>query len=269
MVVSAPQVPAAPALDPEHVLGTSLAFAALSLEAISALAQASEVVSFAEGDVLAAGTRADALYVVGAGRASLVSVGAPRASVLEGDLFGEECLLEEARLGADILAATPLDVLRIRKGALDDLLVDHPELMGLLFEILARRLVLRALHASPLFTPLPPRTRLEVAGRFGVRRALAGTVLGIRGRWTDGMCLLLAGSVSLVDAFGNVVLVAPGQAFGHGSLFSTAPASHAVRVETESVLLRLPVFGFMALTASHPDFAAHLRRVAQAGRTVV
>lgn len=269
VVIEVPEALGRPRLDPNGVLRASRVFAALTADACRAFADASEVVAYDEGAVLPAGAAADALFVVASGRAALVAPGAPPSSVVEGEIFGEECLLEEARLAAGVVAATRLEVLRIPKACVDRLLVDHPEAASVLFELLARRLVLRTLHASPLFAPFGPRVRLEVAGSFALRRALAGTVLGVKGRWSDGMYLLLSGGVSLRDALGNVFAVAPGQAFGHGSLFSMAPPAHVVLVEREAILLRLPVMGLVALSQSHPDVAAHLRAIADVRRAVV
>jgi CRP-like cAMP-binding protein len=117
------------------------------------------------------------------------------------------------------------------------------------------------MHSSPLFTSFEPQVRLELAQRFEVRRAEAGTVLAERGRKSDGLYILLAGTVMAEPASDPPTRIARGTTFGHGSLLG-GEAQATIRAATEAVLLRMPASGFAALVATYPPALAHLAETA-------
>jgi signal-transduction protein with cAMP-binding, CBS, and nucleotidyltransferase domain len=114
------------------------------------------------------------------------------------------------------------------------------------------------MHVSPLFTAFEPAQRLELAQKFEVRRAVAETVIAERGRRSDGLYVLLAGTVLVDTGGGTPTKLARGTAFGHASLLGIGASDATIRAATESVLLRMPAAGFASLAAQYPPVLAHL-----------
>ena len=167
-------------------------------------------------------------------------------------------MLDEGERQADVRAETPLMALRIEKKKLDAVTERHPAIGDALFQLLARRLVMNLMHASPLFTSFEPRVRLELAQMFEVRRAEPGTLLAERGKRSDGLYVLLSGNVTATASDGEETRIARGSTFGHASLVGAVGADMTVAAATEAVLLRLPATKFGALAATYPPVLAIL-----------
>jgi CRP-like cAMP-binding protein len=255
-----------PALDAYATMATFRLFASLSRDALVALSNAAELVEFVPGAmIIVRDERAFALYAIVSGRARVTVTGANAEFHLdEGDIFGEASLLDEGQRQADVRAETPLMTLRIEKRALDEVIREYPEVEGALFDLLARRLITNLMHTSPLFNVFEPQVRLELAQKFEVRRAPAGTVIAERGRRSDGLYVLLAGNVQAESGSAGTppTRIARGTAFGHSSLLGSSPADTTVRAASEAVLLRMPATGFGALAALYPPALAHLAETA-------
>jgi CRP-like cAMP-binding protein len=199
-----------------------------------------------------------ALYAIIDGKVRVTVQGSPEIRLGEGDVIGEGCLLEEGQRQADIRAETPLMALRIEKNKLDEVTKKHAAVGDALFQLLARRLLMNLMQASPLFASFDPKIRLEISQLFEVRRANPGTVLAERGKNSDGLYVLLAGHVNATGRGGVKTRVARGSAFGHASLLGTTAADETVVAATEAVLLRLPASKFGALAAHYPPVLAAL-----------
>jgi CRP-like cAMP-binding protein len=180
----------------------------------------------------------------------------------EGDVFGEGALLDEGRRQADVVAMSELMLLRIEKKALDGLTKAHAEVDNVLFDLLARRLIMNLLHVSPLFTAFEPEARVEVAQKFEIRRAEPGTVLAELGRKSDGLYVILSGNVMAEPANGAPFRIARGTAFGHASLLGMGTADETIRAASEAVLVRLPASKFTALASQYPPVLAVLAETA-------
>jgi CRP-like cAMP-binding protein len=253
----------APAHDAYASLAAVRLFASLSRDALVALADAAELVEFVPGAmIIVRDERAFALYAIVSGTARVIVAGSPEIRLREGDVFGEASLLDEGTRQADVKAETQLMTLRIEKEALDAVTARYPEVEHALFDLLARRLVTNLMHTSRLFASFEPPVRLELAQKFEVRRAEAGTVLAERGRRSDGLYILLAGNVMAEPENGTATRIARGTAFGHASLLGKGPADVTVRAITEAVLLRMPASGFASLAALYPPALAHLAETA-------
>jgi len=170
----------------------------------------------------------------------------------------------------DVRAETPLMALRIEKDKLDEVTRRHAAIGDALFQLLARRLVMNLMHASPLFTSFEPKVRLELAQLFEVRRAEPGTVLAERGKRSDGLYVLLSGNVTATAGDAEApkgppaeTRIARGSAFGHASLVGAIAADATVKAVTEAVLLRLPASKFSALAATYPPVLAILAESAE------
>lgn len=256
-----------PSIDRLATMAAFRLFAGLSRDALLALSIAAEVVEFVPGAmVILRNEPAVALYAIVGGTARVTVRGAaegtPEIRLGEGDVFGEACLLEEGQRQADVRAETPLMTLRIGKPALDEATARHPEIGDALFQLLARRLLTNLMHTSPLFTAFEPKVRLELAQMFEIRRAGEGMTLTERGRRSDGLYVLLAGT-AMAKTDGGETRVARGTPFGHAALLGASTMAEAtVTTTTDAVLLRLPAMGFASLAALYPPALAHLSETA-------
>lgn len=251
--------PREPSIDRLGAMATFRLFAGLSREALLDLADAAELVELIPGAMMMVRNEpAFALYAIIDGIARVTVRGSPEIRLGEGDVVGEGCLLDEGQRQADVRAETPLMALRIEKKKLDAVTQRHPAIGDALFQLLARRLVMNLMHASPLFTSFEPRVRLELAQMFEVRRAEPGTVLAERGKRSDGLYVLLSGNVTAKASDGEETRIARGSTFGHASLVGAVGADMTVTAATEAVLLRLPASKFAALAATYPPVLAIL-----------
>ena len=253
-----------PAHDAYATMASFRLFASLSRDALVALASAAELVEFVPGAmIIVRDERAFALYAIVSGLARVSVAGASgEIGLKEGDIFGEASLLDEGQRQADVRAETPLMTLRIEKRALDAVMKEHPEVEDALFDLLARRLITNLMQTSPLFAAFEPAVRLELAQKFEVRRAPAGTVIAERGRRSDGLYVILAGNVMAEHEGTAPTRIARGTAFGHSSLLGTGTADVTVRAASEAILLRMPAAGFGSLAALYPPALAHLAETA-------
>jgi CRP-like cAMP-binding protein len=251
--------PTEPSIDRLGAMAAFRLFAGLSREALLDLADASELVELVpRAMMMMRNEPAFALYAIISGTARVTVAGSPEIRVGEGEVVGEGCLLDEGERQADVRAETELMALRIEKKKLDEVVARHEALGDALFQLLARRLLMNLMHASPLFTTFAPKVRLELAQLFEVRRASPGTVLSERGKRSDGLYVLLAGNVTATRSDGVETRVARGSAFGHASLVGAVSADTTVRATTDAVLLRLPATKFGALAATYPPVLALL-----------
>jgi CRP-like cAMP-binding protein len=257
-------VPAEPSIDRLGAMAAFRLFAGLSREALLELADAAELVELVPGAMMMMRDEpAFALYALIDGTARVTVRGSPEIRVGEGDVVGEACLLDEGQRQADVRAETRLLALRIEKAKLDEVVQHHEALGDALFQLLARRLLMNLMHASPLFTTFTPKVRLELAQLFEVRRAHPGTVLAERGKRSDGLYVLLAGNVTATGPDGKETRVARGSAFGHASLVGAVSADTTVCAATDAVVLRLPASKFSALAASYGPALAILAETAE------
>lgn len=260
---STPPTAIPPPPDKATTMASVRLFAGLPEDAVIALAKASELLELPSGTpVVARHEPASALYAIISGNAKVAFANGSSVELEEGDVFGESTLLMDAERQADVEAAGPLMALRIEKKKLDMVTALHPEVEDALFELLARRLITNLIATAPLFLTFEMRVRFELAQMFEVRRADPGTVIAERGRKSDGLYILLAGSLESA-AEGEAPRPVPlGTAFGHGSLVGEPTAKTTIRVVTESVLLRMPASSFAAFAMQYPPALAHLAETA-------
>ena len=94
-----------------------------------------------------------------------------------------------------------------------------------------------------------------------MRRATAGTRIAERDLRTDGLYVILAGSVMQELAGAPATRIARGTAFGHSSLMG-GKSEVTIRAASEAVLLRMPASQFGALAAQYPPVLAYLAETA-------
>jgi CRP-like cAMP-binding protein len=240
-------------------------FADIPQEALADIAHEAERVELADRDpIFAQGAPADALLVIVEGRAEVRRVGQKAVELGEGEVLGESALLQDAQRSTDVRARGRFVALRVAKAALDRLVAKHPAVWDVLFGLLARRLVVNAFETSPLFAPFEPRTRLEIARAFEVRRARVGTQLLEKGKKGDALYVVLSGVLEATGD-GTTERLVHGAVVGHDTLVMRAPATRDVTVATESMLLRLPAAKFSAFVTEYPPALAHLAELASMG----
>lgn len=119
----------------------------LSDSAHQSIADSAEVHVYSKGETLIRrGTAGESMFVIDGGRVSVRIQDDDTAGVhevaqlAEGDVVGEMALLTGETRTADVVALTDVIAIEIGKGALQPLLVAHPELANALSEQMAERL---------------------------------------------------------------------------------------------------------------------------------
>ncbi|HEX5936714.1 MAG TPA: cyclic nucleotide-binding domain-containing protein [Actinomycetota bacterium] len=105
------------------------------------LAEEADVVGFAPGRaVVEEGQAGEAMFVVLSGAARVTRGGRTVSELVPGDFFGELSALDGGARTASVVAQTPVEVLRLFRHTLREMIEDEPALVMGLLEGLARRL---------------------------------------------------------------------------------------------------------------------------------
>ena len=125
--------------------------ARLTHEQCQRIAQAGEIETFQEGDVIVEeGTPSDALYLILSGKVN-VAKGQRALSTLEaGEFFGEMSLVEPVPRSASVVAAESSFLFRLPYYALQNLLESDPHAFNAVFVMLVRTLSERLRRANEL-----------------------------------------------------------------------------------------------------------------------
>lgn len=116
-------------------------FAGLSKRHLRRLAGDADVVRFSPGrPVVDEGRPGEAMYVMLSGSAKVVRGRRTVATLIPGDFFGELSALDGGPRTASIVPDTPVEVLRLFRHTLFDLLRSEPTLAFRMLEGLARRM---------------------------------------------------------------------------------------------------------------------------------
>ncbi len=252
-------------LDAERLaqLSAVALLADVSQPVLGELARAAELQTFERGEpVVRQGESADTLYVIVEGTARVaLSWRQSGVDLAAGQVFGEAALLQEGKRHTDVWAETDLVLLGIATADLHRIMSQYPELRSVLFDLLARRLAANALQTSPLFAAFDREHRMELARMFEVRRALPGVALQQAGKRSDGLYLLLMGTL-VVRAGQLFTRLRPGSMFGYRSLLSRAPVERTITAESECIVLRLAAKRFSAFAMQYPPALDHLAELA-------
>ena len=116
-------------------------FDGLAKRHLRSLAQEADVVRFAAGrPIVEEGEAGEAMYVVLSGTAAVVRGRRSVARLIPGDFFGELSALDAGPRSASVVAETPVEVLRLFRHTLRQLLQTEPALVFRMLEGLARRM---------------------------------------------------------------------------------------------------------------------------------
>jgi protein phosphatase len=122
-------------------VGTIPLFAGLSKRHLRRLAEESDVLRSAPGRaIVEEGQAGEAMYVMLTGTAKVIRGRRTVATLIPGDFFGELSALDGGPRTASIVPETPVEVLRLFRHTLYDLLRSEPTLVFRMLEGLARRM---------------------------------------------------------------------------------------------------------------------------------
>jgi CRP-like cAMP-binding protein len=223
------------------------------------LVKGADVLELQDGAVvMRKGDAADAVYGIVEGA---VQVGLPgqqmRATLAEGDVFGESALLGEKR-HHDVTVKGYLVALKIPRPLLNQLLAAHPPLAEVFLELLTRRLIGNLLQSSPLFQEFDMRGRQEIVRMFEVRRAPANAILAEQGKLMDALYISLTGELDVGQRGKPITQYGAGTMFGHGCMLTHGPSNISVRTRTNMLVLRLPSPAFHSLAMQYPAILAEV-----------
>jgi CRP-like cAMP-binding protein len=235
-------------------------FAALPPPVLAQIVAGAELITLPHSAyVLRKDDPGDALYGIVEGSVSLSVPGQEfELTLAEGDVFGETCLLEEAKSQLDVLVMGQLTALRIPRQVLLHGIEEHPPLAGLVLSLLTRRLLGNLLQVSPLFQDFDAAGKAELARLFEVRRVARGTQLSVAGKKMDGLYISLSGTLIVQQKGTSQWVAAPGSMFGQNCLLSHTPSSVDVSAAVDMIVLRLPAARFSGLALQHPNVLERL-----------
>lgn len=257
-----PARPAPPAGRPAG-MPTIPIFSDLGRDAFMALMQGMVLHRIAQGDaVLREGESGNSFFVVASGRFSVTKRderGEPilLANLGEGDFFGEMALLSGAPRAATVTAQAPAQVLEFKPEVLVTIARQHPQLAQSIRRFYRQRLLANALATSPVFRPFTTGDRKLIMSRFVARETKAGDAIIREGEPSDGLYVVLEGSVDVTKRqMGKDVLVSQlreGDLFGEMSCLRKIPATASITVRRAGTLLRLPRKTFDELVVAYPQ----------------
>jgi CRP-like cAMP-binding protein len=124
--------------------------------------------------------------------------------------------------------------------------------------------LVRALHDVPGFEVLGENILLSLIGDSANLFWPAGSIVFERGGPSEGLYVVISGSVHVVAEDGSVLAeLGPGDFFGEMSLLLGKGHRHDVRVDTPAELMVVPKEKFDELVDSHPEFGRYIRAKAE------
>ncbi len=176
----------------------------------------------------------------------------------EGAFFGEMALLSGAPRTANVVAEEETEILEVSDVVLRELAQRHPNVIASLKNFYRQRLLNNVMAISPLFQGFDQSQRKRIVEKFKLRQAAPGEVLITEGKPSDGLYVVLHGSVAVAAKAGNqhpvpLAKLKEGDIFGEMSLLTRKPATATVSSLASSILLKLPRENFQELLMTHPQ----------------
>jgi CRP-like cAMP-binding protein len=175
----------------------------------------------------------------------------------EGAFFGEMALLSGAPRTANVVAQEETELLEVTDLVLRDLAAKHPQVIQSLKNFYRQRLLNNVMAISPLFRDFDPGERKAIVEKFKLRQAAAGDVLISEGKNSDGLYVVMHGSVNVAAKKGDkpvgLARLKEGEIFGEMSLLTRKPATATVTAHGNAILLKLPRESFQELVLTHPQ----------------
>ncbi|HSA24625.1 MAG TPA: cyclic nucleotide-binding domain-containing protein, partial [Myxococcota bacterium] len=185
----------------------------------------------------------------------------------EGQFFGEMAVLRGGPRGASVQAVEAGDLFEITREVLDEVRRQYPTVDDVLKRFAQQRLLRNVMATSPLFKPFSKDERVAIIERFVSRDVEVGEQLVTEGVESDGLYLVLRGSMDVLCAMADghqvsVGEIREGEVFGEISCLKKKVAIATVRAKLPATVLRLPRQDFDTLVMSHPQI---LELVSQIG----
>jgi len=178
------------------------------------------------------------------------------ATLEEGAFFGEMALLSGAPRTANVSAEDDTELLEVSDAVLRHLAKNHPSVVKSLKNFYRQRLLSNVMAISPLFKDFDPAERRQLVEKFRLRQAAPGEMLIKEGAQSDGLYVVLHGSVDVAAQAIDLAHLKEGEIFGEMSLLTRQPATATVVSPGNSILLRLPRDQFQELVVTHPQILA-------------
>jgi len=229
------------------------------------------VVPLEAGEVLfRQGDPANTLYVVVDGAVVPIAEGERRRklAVLErGTFFGEIGLLTRQPRNATIEALVETRLLAIDRRLMWELIGRAPSVAKGLLRFLRARLIDRQIRTNLFFAAFAHAERDSVARQFRIFEVDDGTRIVEQGRPPEGLFVVLAGSLALVDRERAKALarLGPGDVFGGLSLLAGEPAASDVVAQGKCWLVVLGEGRLRRIVEANPRLERILRRLAEEG----
>src|SRR5712691_9505483 len=178
------------------------------------------------------------------------------ATLGEGAFFGEMALLSGAPRTFIFTATATTELLEVGSAVLRHLARNQPLVIKSLKNFYRQRLLSNVMAISPLFKDFDPAERRQLVEKFKLRQAAPGEMLIKEGAQSDGLYVLLHGSVDVAAQQIDLAHLREGEIFGEMSLLTRQPATATVVSPGNAILLRLPRDQFQELVVTHPQILA-------------
>jgi CRP-like cAMP-binding protein len=187
----------------------------------------------------------------------------------EGAFFGEMALLSGAPRTANVVAEDQSEILEVTDTVLRELAARYPTVINSLRNFYRQRLLNNVMAISPLFKDFDPSERRGIVEKFRMRQAAPGEKVIVEGKTSDGLYVVLHGSVQVSAKETEVALLKEGEIFGEMSLLTREPASATITSPGNSILLRLPRDKFQELVVTHPQILALVSELSEKRRSAI
>jgi ATP-binding cassette subfamily B protein len=214
-------------------------------------------------NVVKEGEAADALFVIVSGTARVVKRHANGEEVAldvlrAGDNFGEQGLLDRGTRAATVRASGDLEVLRLDKGAFDDLLGERPELRHFLELQIRHRSLLAFLRLHSPFGRLPAEDMRALLEAIEPLQVATGARVIHEGDPPGPLYIVRDGRLRTFQKLDGRreyrAFLRPGDAFGARSMLERTPRWASVEAVDPCSLLVLPQESYARLLATRPAF---------------
>ena len=211
--------------------------------------------------ILAEGERGRSFYVIVDGKVRIWKklpdgTELELAELSEGAFFGEMALLSGAPRTANVSAQDDTELLEVSDAVLRSLAKKHPQVVKSLKNFYRQRLLSNVMAISPLFKDFDPAQRQTLVEKFRLRQAAPGEIVIKEGAQSDGLYVVLHGSVHVAAQAIDLARLKEGDIFGEMSLLTREPATATVTSAGNAILLRLARDQFQELVVTHPQILA-------------
>ena len=183
-----------------------------------------------------------------------------------GSLVGEMALLAQAPRAAQVVASRPCLLLVLRKGALDALVAEEPELGAAIANYCRRRMIENLIRTSAVLKSVNVRERPELVQRFVTCTYESGQRIITQGEEPEGLHLIASGAVVVVHRENEestvIATLGVGEVVGEMSLVLRRPAGADVLATMPTVTLHLTSDNFLEIVRAYPGVLSHLYELA-------